>query len=112
MKELIRKVEFKSWNLPRKITVNEDDIFDERKIANKYNAFCIHIESKLTSKIPIALSTFESYMSKPDYMMERKQLLINELKNAFFSLKINKSLGFMTLVLMFLKNVLTVYVNL
>ena len=34
MKELINKIKLKSSNLPRKITVNEVDIFDECKIAN------------------------------------------------------------------------------
>ena len=34
MKELINKIKLKSSNLPRKITVNEVDIFDEFKIAN------------------------------------------------------------------------------
>ena len=34
MKELIKKIKLKSSNLSRRITVNEVDIFDERKIAN------------------------------------------------------------------------------
>ena len=36
MKELIGKMKLKSLNLPRKITANEVDIFDEKKIANKF----------------------------------------------------------------------------
>ena len=36
MKELIGKMKLKSSKLPRKITVNEVDIFDESKIANKF----------------------------------------------------------------------------
>ena len=39
MKELIRKTKLKSSSLPRKITVNEVDIFDERKISNEFKAF-------------------------------------------------------------------------
>ena len=38
MKELIGKIKLKSSNLPRRITVNEVGIFDERKIANEFNA--------------------------------------------------------------------------
>ena len=34
MKELVGKIKLKSSNLPRRITVNKVDIFDERKIAN------------------------------------------------------------------------------
>ena len=38
MKELIAKINLKSSNLPRRFTVNEVDIFDERKIINEFNA--------------------------------------------------------------------------
>ena len=43
MKELIGKIKPKSSNLPRRITVNEVDIFDKRKIANEFNAFFTNI---------------------------------------------------------------------
>ena len=94
MKELIGKIKLKSSNLPRRITVNEVDIFDKRKIANEFNAFFTNIGSKLASKIPNASTTFESYINKPDSIMKTKQLSMNELKDAFFSLKINKSPGY------------------
>ena len=94
MKELIGKIKFKSSNLPRRITVNEVDIFDKRKIANEFNSFFTNIGSKLAIKIPNASTTFESYINKPDSIMKIKQLSMNELKDAFFSLKINKSLGY------------------
>ena len=94
MKELIGKIKLKSSNLPRRITVNDVDIFDERKIANEFNTFFTSIGSKLASKIPNASTTFESYINKPDSIMETKQLSINELKDPSFSLKINKSSGY------------------
>ena len=53
MKELIRKIKLKSSNLPRRITVNETDIFDVRKIANEFNAFFRNTGSKLASKTQI-----------------------------------------------------------
>ena len=94
MKELTGKIKLKSSNLPNRITVNEVDIFDKRKIPNEFNAFFTNIGSKLASKIPNALTTFESYLNKPDSVMRTKQLSMNELKDAFFSLKINKSPGY------------------
>ena len=94
MKELIGKIKLKSSNLPRRITVNEIDIFDERKIANEFNGFLTNIGSKLASKIPNASSTFKSYINKPDSIMETKKLSMNELKDAIFSLKINKSASY------------------
>ena len=90
MKELIEKIKRKSSNFPRKITINEVDIFNERKIANEFNAFFTNIRSEQESKIP----TFESYINKSNSIMETKQLSMNELKDAFFSSKINKNLGY------------------
>ena len=94
MKELIGKIKPKCSNLPTRITVDKVDIFDERKIANEFNAFFTNIGSKLAFKIPNASKTFETYINEPDSIMETKQLSMNELKDAFFSLKINKSPGY------------------
>ena len=94
MKELIGKIKLKSSNLPIRINVNEVDIFDKPKIANEFNAFFTNIRSKLASKIPNASTTFESYIIKPDSIMKTKQLSMNEFKDAFFSLKINKIPGY------------------
>ena len=112
MKELVGKLKLKSSNLPIRITVNEVDIFDERKIANEFNAFFTNIGNKLAFRIPNASTTFESHINEPDSTMETKRLLMNELKEAFFSLKINKSPGYDDTFLMFLKSDLAVNVNL
>ena len=112
MKELIGKIKLKSSNLPRRITVNDVDIFDERKIANEFNAFFTNIRSKLASEIPNASSIFESYLNKPSSTMETKQISMNELKDAFFSSKINKSPGFDDINFNVFKKCLAVYVNL
>ena len=77
MKELIGKIKLKSSNLPRRITVNDIDIFDERKIVKEFNAFFTSIRSKLARKIPNASTTFESYINKTVSIMETKQLSMN-----------------------------------
>ena len=64
------------------------------KLQNEFNAFFTNIGSKLASKIPNASKTFETYINKPNSIMETKRLSMNELKDAFFSLKINKSPGY------------------
>ena len=94
MKELIGKIKLKSSNLPGRITVNEVDIFDERKIANEFNGFFTNIESKLASKIPNASTTFESYLNYILLWKQSNSRWMNELKDAFFSLKINESPGY------------------
>ena len=48
---------------------------------------------KLTSKISKSPKTFETYINKVNVIMGSKPLLINELKDAFSSLKTNKSSG-------------------
>ena len=48
----------------------------------------------MARKIPNASTTFESYINKSDSIMKIKQLSVNELKDAFFSLRINKSPGY------------------
>ena len=106
--ELIGKIKLQSANLPRKITVNEVNIFDERKNANEFNAFFTNIGSKLASKIRNASTIFESYINKPDSITETKELSMNELTDTFFSLKINKSPGYDDIQKMFFKNVLAV----
>ena len=74
IKELVGKIKPKSSNLPRRITVDKVDIFDDRKIANEFNAFFTNIGSKLASKIPNASKRFETYINKPDSIMETKRL--------------------------------------
>ena len=91
MKDLIEKIKLKSSNLPRRITVKDVHIFDERKIAKELNAFFTNIGSKLAIKISNVSTTFESYINKSHSIMETKHLSMNELKDTFFSLKINKS---------------------
>ena len=76
MKELIRKMTLKSSNLPRKITVNKIDLFDQTKIAHEFNSFFTNIEKNLASKIPNASTLFEYFVNKSDFVMETKPLTI------------------------------------
>lgn len=72
MKELIVKLKLESSNLSSKNTVNEINIFDERKITNEVNKFFTNVRSKLAIKIPNPLTTFESYINPPDFITETK----------------------------------------
>ena len=93
MKELIGKMTLKSSNLPRKITVNKVDLIAQTKIVHEFNSFFTNICENLTSKIPITSTPFEYFVNKSDFVMETKPLSMNELKDAFYSLKSNKSSG-------------------
>ena len=93
MKELISKVKIKKSSLPFKVVIDKTEIRGEKNIANEFNNLCTDIGLKLAKKIPQSSQPFESYMKKVNSEIENKPLSINELKDAFFSLKINKSTG-------------------
>ena len=48
----------------------------------------------LAKQIPEIKNTFESYLVKTSATMQHKSVSINELRDAFFSLKLNKSPGY------------------
>ena len=91
MKDIIGKAKIKSTNLPRKLTINRVDIYNKREIADAFNDFFTNIGQKLANQIPKSSKTFETYINKANVIMESKPLLISELKDACFQLKINKS---------------------
>ena len=93
MKEILGKCNTRSSTFPTKITVNKTDIFDAAKVADEFNKFFTNIGTDLANKIPNASKPFDSYVTKANTSMESQPLPINELKDAFFSLKINKSPG-------------------
>ena len=53
--------------------------------------FFTNTGTNLANKIPNASKPFDSYITKANTSMESQPLSINELKDAFFSLKTNKS---------------------
>ena len=60
----------------------------------EFNRFFANIGPMLTKQIPESKNTFESYLVKTSATMQHKSVSINELRDAFFSLKINKSPGY------------------
>ena len=92
MKEILGKCTTKSSTLLTKITVNKQ-ITDAEKIADEFNKLFTNIGTDLGNKILNASKPFDSYITKANTSMESQSLSINELKDAFFSLKINKSPG-------------------
>ena len=93
MKNIIGNSKIKSTNLPRKLTINKVDVCNKPKIADAFNNFFTNIGQKMASQIPKSSKTFETYINKVNVIMESKPLSINKLKDAFFSLKINKISG-------------------
>ena len=67
------------------------DVYNKPEIADTFNDFFRNIGKTLASQIPKSSKTFETYINKVNVIRDSKALSINELKDAFFSLKINKS---------------------
>ena len=94
MKEVIGKSKLIHSNLPRKIVINKNVIFEKKQIANAFNNFFINIGPKLADDIPTSTRSFQSYVQTTNETIKEELITINELKDAFFSLKINKSAGY------------------
>ena len=62
-------------------------------MANEFNNFFRNIGAELAKNIPNASRPFESYIKKVDTTIPTDSLTINEVKESFFSLEINKSPG-------------------
>ena len=90
MKELIRKNKIYKSSFPQKIVIDTTEIVGETKTANKFNNFFTNIGPNLAQKIPQPSRPFQSYMKTVNSELENKNVTINELKKAFFSLKIDK----------------------
>ena len=87
------KFKKKSANLPRRLTINKVDVYNKLEITNVFNDFFANTGQKLTSRMPKSSKIFETYINKVNTIMDSKPLLINDFKDALFSLKINKSSG-------------------
>ena len=93
MIDIIGKSKIKSTNLPRKLRIDKVDVYNKTEIADAFNDFFTNIGQTLASQIIKSSKTFETCINKVNVIMDSKPLSINELKDAFFLLQINKSSG-------------------
>ena len=94
MKEITGKMHRHSKSkLPRKLFVDNKYITLEKEIAKRFNEVFSEIGSFLARQIRTSSKPFESFLKKASTILPEKCLTINELKDVFFSLKMNKSIG-------------------
>ena len=94
MREIIGKMhQHNKSKLPHKLFVDKKYITLEKQIAKKFNEFFTKIGPSLARKIPTPSKPFEGFLEKARIIIPERCLTINELKDAFFSLKMNKSTG-------------------
>lgn len=59
-------------NLPRKVTINKVNVYNEPKIVDAFNDFLTNIGQKQVIQIPKSSKSFETYINKVNVIMESK----------------------------------------
>ena len=73
--------------------VDKRSITETESIAESFNKCFTQIGPKLAKDIGTSTKSFNEYIKKHDTTQQEKVISANELKDVFFSLKINKSAG-------------------
>ena len=94
IKECIGKKKYSHENFPKKLVINNKDITNVDLIAENFNKYFSDIGPKLAKNIEVSSIDFRSYIKEHESVQSECDLTVNELKEAFFSLKINKSSGY------------------
>ena len=90
--ESIGKGKWNHQSFPQKIKLDGKNITDEDLIAKKFNTY--FILPKLARMIQPSSLNFANFMENCNSTWAESTLTVNELKEACFSLKINKSPGY------------------
>ena len=81
-------------SFPKIMIIHGQEIFDQGKVANRFNKFFIDIGPKLPSMISEWQTKFDQYLNPHQTFMGKANLNDNEVKDALRSLKPNKSPGY------------------
>ena len=94
MKAVVGKSKICNDKFPKRLDINKEEITDKKTIAKTFNKFFINIGSNLADKIPPSSTNFESYLLNITTALSDKPSSEKEFKDAFFTLKTNKSPGY------------------
>ena len=92
--------------------VDKENITNIHSIAENFNKCFTEIGPNLAHKINTRRKHFHEYLKEYQTSQPENVISVNELKDGFFSLKINKSPGHDDISLMLSKNALEFYTNL
>ena len=73
--------------------LENNEITDQKTIAEKFNEFYVNVGPNLASKIPQNNNDYKSHLPDITTLFDEPELTEQELKEAVSSLKPNKSLG-------------------
>ena len=91
IKESIGKGYCNHQSFPKKLVIDKERNTLEGLIAKHFNTYFAQIGTNLAKTIEASSIKFEILLKKYDSIQTEIPLSVNELKDAFFSLKINKS---------------------
>ena len=74
--------------------MEKKEITDIKSIAENFNRYFTEIGPTLAKKVDSSSVNFHQYLEAYNITQPEKDLTVNELKDAFFSLKLNKSPGY------------------
>ena len=94
MKAVIGKSKTCNEKLPKSLDINKEEINDKKIIAETFNKFFNYVGSNLADKFQPTSTIFESYLPNIANALSDKSVLEKEFKDAFFTLKTNKSHGY------------------
>ena len=81
-------------SFPKRMIIDAQEIFDQRKIANCFSKFFVDIGPELASMIPKSQRKFDQYLNPHQTLMGEANLTDDEIKEALRSLKPSKSPGY------------------
>ena len=94
IKEVIGSTKTTSHTLPKRLIVNNVEVFEKKTIAEHFNKYFVNVGPNLADLIPRSNKKFESFLTGNCPTLIETPLTEEEMKNAFESLKSNKSPGF------------------
>ena len=95
IKEAIGKNSSLRQKFPKEINLESKFITSTESIAENFTKYFAEIGQNLANKISTPLANFDTYLNnKCNISQPENALSINELKDAFYSLKLNKSPGY------------------
>ena len=81
-------------NFPKKVIVDNIAITDETQITKNFNKFFTEIGTKFAKEIETSTIKFDDYLKQCNTILPDNPVFINEVKDTFFSLQVNKSPGY------------------
>ena len=83
MKEVIGKGKLVNNLLPKHLTLNNRNIFDQTTIVNSFNEYSVNVGPKLVGEIPQSQRSFEMYLKGSNSSFEEATLSNEEIKQDF-----------------------------